>query len=246
MSYLWISLGLALVAGFANLFGAAIISAKPWSRPFLAAFVALGAGFMLATAISEMVPESLKLAPVSAPLLILAGYFIVHFFEHSLPPHFHFGEETHTAEFANPRTASIATVGLMVHTFFGGVSLASGYVISSWLGTVIFGSMILHNIPEGFTVASIMVASGKKRPSGMWAAALLGGSRIAGVFAVALAERFARYGLALSAGVVLYCAASDLIPEANKQGGPRVAFMVAAGFGMVVLLKYLFLGRLAP
>src|SRR5208337_2542603 len=98
MSYLWISLLLGVVAGLANIFGGAIVSARAWSRAFLSAFIALGSGFMLATAITEMVPESLHLEPARGPLLILLGYFIVHFFEHSAPAHFHFGEETHVDE----------------------------------------------------------------------------------------------------------------------------------------------------
>ena len=73
MSYLWISLALGFVAGLANLFGGAIVSARPWSRTFLALFIALGAGFMLATALTEMVPESLRLAPRSGPGADLAG-----------------------------------------------------------------------------------------------------------------------------------------------------------------------------
>ena len=67
MFYFWISLSLGVVAGVANLFGAAIVSARPWSRTFLALFIALGSGFMLATALTEMVPESLRLAPRSGP-----------------------------------------------------------------------------------------------------------------------------------------------------------------------------------
>src|SRR6266511_3336553 len=98
MSYLTISLLLGVVAGLANVFGGVIVSARPWSRTFLSYFIALGSGFMLATALTEMIPESLRLSSPEAgvaALLILLGYFIVHFFEHALPGHFHFGEETH-------------------------------------------------------------------------------------------------------------------------------------------------------
>src|SRR5271157_3334615 len=174
MSYLWISLALGVVAGLANLFGGAIVSARPWSRTFLALFIALGAGFMLATALTEMVPESLRLAPISGPALILLGYFIVHYFEHAWPAHFHFGEETHTDEFMNPSVAYTALSGLMVHTFFDGVSLTSGFLISPWLGTVIFGATILHNVPEGFTISSIMAAARQSRNASLVAAGALG------------------------------------------------------------------------
>lgn len=244
MSYLSISLALGLVTALANVFGGAIVSARRWSRTFLSYFIALGSGFMLATAITEMVPESLHLAPLSAPVLILLGYLIVHYFEHSLPAHFHFGEETHTDEFLDSAVAYTALGGLLIHTFFGGVSIASGFLISDWLGTVIFGAVIVHNIPEGFTVASIMTAAGKGRRAGLWAAAALGISRIMGILAMALARRWVSYGLALSAGVTLYVAASDLIPEVNKTPGVKIALTVAAGVALVIALKFLFFGDL--
>lgn len=246
MFYLWISLALGAVAGLANIFGGVIVTARPWSRAFLDTFIGLGSGFMLATALTQMVPESVRLAPVQAPLLILLGYFIVHFFEHSWPAHFHYGEETHPEEFLNPKVAYAALGGLLTHTFFDGVSIASGFLISNWLGTVIFGATILHNIPEGFTMASIMAAAKKSRGAGLGSAAALGVSRIAGVLAMALAQRFASYGLAVSAGVTLYVAASDLIPEVNKRSGPKAALMVVAGVALVVLLRYLFFGNFVP
>ena len=37
------------------------------------------------------------------------------------------------------------------------------------------------------------------------------------------------YALALSAGVTIYVAASDLIPEVNREGGPRLAWTVFGG-----------------
>jgi len=56
MSNLSISLALGVVAGLANMFGGVIVTARPWSRTFLAYFIALGSGFMLATALTEMIP----------------------------------------------------------------------------------------------------------------------------------------------------------------------------------------------
>jgi zinc and cadmium transporter len=246
MSYLGISIVLGVVAGLANIFGGAIVSARAWSRTFLSLFIALGSGFMLATVIIEMVPESLRLAPAAAPILILLGYFIVHYFEHTWPAHFHFGEETHTDEFLNPSVAYTALAGLLIHTFFGGVSITSGFLISPWLGLVISGAIIMHNIPEGFTIASIMVAARKSRGAGLWSAAALGLSRIVGVLAMAAAHRWANYGLALAAGVTLYVAASDLIPEVNKMPGKRTALTVALGVVLVLLLRFLFFAELAP
>jgi zinc and cadmium transporter len=242
MSYLWISLALGVVAGVANLFGGAIVSARSWSRTFLAYFIALGAGFMLAMVLTEMIPESFHLSPLGAPVLILSGYFIVHFFEHSWPAHFHFGEETHAHEFLNPAVAYKALGGLLIHTFFDGVAIASGFLVSTWLGTIIFTATIMHNIPEGFTMSSIMVTAGRSRGVALGAAGALGVSRIAGILAMAFAHHWVTYGLGLSAGVTLYVAASDLIPEVNKMGSIRITLTVAAGVALVLLLRVLFIG----
>src|SRR5437879_684961 len=245
MSPLSISLALGVVAGLANVLGGVIVSARPWSRTFLAYFIALGSCFMLATALTEMIPESLRLAPFRAPLSILVGYFIVHFFEHSWPAHFHFGEETHPDEFLNPRVAYTALGGLLIHTFFDGVAIASGFLISRWLGTVIFGAVILHNIPEGFTMASIMKAAHKSVRAGLWSVSALGVSRLVGIVAMAAAHGFAAEqgrpmaartvscGLAISGGVTLYVAASDLIPEVNKMPGRAITLTVAGGVALV-------------
>ncbi len=246
MSPLLISILLGLIAGVANLLGGLIVSARDWSRAILADFIALGAGFMLATVITEMIPESLRLQPLRGPLLILAGYFVVHLFEHVWPAHFHFGEETHHHEFINPRVADTALGGLLIHTFFDGVAIASGFMISTWLGVVIFGATLLHNVPEGFTMASIMVAARRNRTAGLLAVTALGISRIVGILIMVWLYKLVPYGLALSAGVTLYVAASDLIPEVNKRHGSRVALTVGTGVAAVLLLRLLLLGKAAP
>jgi ZIP family zinc transporter/zinc and cadmium transporter len=243
MNYLWSSLASGVVAGAANLLGGAIVTARPWRRSLLAGFIAFGSGFMLATTITAIIPESFeRMRGARAAPWILLGYFIVHVFEHTLPAHFHFGEETHAEQFLHPGVAYAALGGLLTHTFFDGVSIACGFLISNWLGTVIFGAVILHNVPEGFTMASIMAAARKNRAAGMWAVAGLGISRLAGILAMAVAKRWVNQGLALSAGVTLYVAASDLIPEVNKLPGLRIALTVGAGVALMVLLRFCFLG----
>src|ERR1700747_676940 len=92
------SILLGLTAAAANVFGGLIIIQRNWERRYLRYFVAVGAGFMLATALVEMLPESLRIAPERAPAFLLLGYFLTHFFEHTVTSHFHFGEETHGGE----------------------------------------------------------------------------------------------------------------------------------------------------
>src|SRR5512142_2936168 len=204
---------LGLTAALANVAGGAVIAYRHWERGLLKYFVALGAGFMLATALGEMVPESLELRGRSAGLLVLIGYLIVHLFEHTLTPHFHFGEETHEEEFVQRHKGYSVLIGLMIHTFFDGIAIASGFLVSSWLGWVIFVAVFLHKIPEGFTVASVMLASGRSRGFAWGSSVLLGLATVAGVLTMEVAKQAVAVGLPLSAGVTIYVAASDLIPE---------------------------------
>src|ERR1700684_2116050 len=93
-SRFWLALALGLFAGLADYLGGFLLVRRSPSARALRYFVALGAGFMLAAAVLEMLPEGLNLNPRWPPLLMLVGYCGVHLLEHTLVPHFHFGEET--------------------------------------------------------------------------------------------------------------------------------------------------------
>src|SRR5438046_9204485 len=120
-------------------------------------FVALGAGVMLAAAVLEMIPEGLHLNPQATPLLILTGYCGVHLLEHTLVPHFHFGEETHAGEFLSARKSYSVLFGLAMHTFFDGVAIGSGFVVSDWLGWIMLFAVCLHEMREGFTMTVVVL-----------------------------------------------------------------------------------------
>ncbi len=235
-----LSVVLGLSAAAANIFGGAVIVQKGWERRYLTYFMALGAGFMLATALVEMVPASLALRGNRAGFLVLLGYLIVHFFEHTIAPHFHYGEETHADEFVRAHTGFSVLVGLLIHTFFDGIAITSGFLVSNWLGWVIFLAVFLHKVPEGFTVSSVMLASGRSRGIAWGASILLGAATLAGVLTMGVLHRQVSAGLPLSAGVTIYVAGSDLIPEVNKEPGVKMALLVFVGVAALFGLDQLF------
>src|SRR6516164_8874146 len=240
MNKIALSLLLGLTAAVANVFGGAIIVQKIWNRSYLKYFVALGAGFMLATSIVEVFPASLELRGKDAAVLVLIGYLIIHFFEHTVTPHFHFGEETHHDEFTHSHSSYSVLLGLVIHTFFDGIAIASGFLVSNWLGWLIFVAIFLHKIPEGFTVSSVMLASGQSRGTAWGASIILGGSTLAGVLTMALFRHHVDAGLPLAAGVTIYVAASDLVPEVNKEPAMKMALLVFVGAAVFFLLDHLF------
>ena len=218
-------LGFAVAAALGNVAGAlAVVRGERRSLRFIDACLAFGAGFMLAVATLGVLPEVLRDSP-GAALYVLAGYLAVHLAQHVLTPHFHFGEETHRLSAA---AGISALLGLTLHTFFDGVAIASGFLVSGRLGVLLFLAVLLHKLPEGVTIASVMVAGGQSRRRAIGAAAVLGGATILGVVLTEQMGPLARHGLALSAGVTLYVAASNLVPELQARRGGLTA---AAFFG---------------
>jgi ZIP family zinc transporter/zinc and cadmium transporter len=129
----------------------------------------------------------------------------------------------------DPAVSTSAVAGLAIHTFFDGVSIASGFLVSIPLGLLIFFAVFLHKFPEGFTVASIALASGRGPRGAFVASLVLGAATLLGVLGM---HRFAfavPYALPLSTGVTLYVAASDLMPEVNEERGVRMALVVFLG-----------------
>src|SRR5207248_11083623 len=113
----------------------------------------------------------------SGPALVLAGYLAVHLTQHTVTPHFHFGEETHAVHrLAGPS----ALVGLLLHTFFDGVAIASAFLVRPALGIMVFIAIVLHKLPEGVTISSLYLAGGRSGGQAVMAAAMLGAATLAG------------------------------------------------------------------
>jgi ZIP family zinc transporter/zinc and cadmium transporter len=199
--------------------------------------VALGAGFLMAVALLEMAPESYKMNPHLGPVLIMAGYCVVHLLEHTISAHFHYGEETHRGELVTRRTSVAVLVGLSVHALFDGVAIGSGFVMSNWLGWLIFVAILLHKAPEGFTMASVMLASGRSRATALSSAVGLAAATLLGVLVIELVPSWLPYGLPISAGVAIYVGATDLVPEVNREPGIRMALVFFAGVAAFLLLR---------
>jgi zinc transporter ZupT len=209
-------LGFALAAALGNVVGAlALVRHLRRGLRLIDACVAFGAGFMLAVTVLGVLPEVLK-GSGSAALYVLAGYFAVHLAQHVFTTHFHFGEETHRL---SASAGNSALLGLTLHTFFDGVAIASGFLVSGRLGILLFLAVLLHKLPEGVTIASVMVAGGQSRARALGSSAVLGGATVLGVLLTEQVAPLAHHGLALSAGVTLYVAASNLVPEVQSKRG---------------------------
>ncbi len=247
-----------VAAALANFLGGMILFPSKLDKDYrrlLRYLLALGAGFMLAVTFFEILPKTILLWQAQYPassenlylpmLLLLAGYLLTQFFEHTIAPHFHLGEEVHADEVITARSAYTGVGGLLIHTFFDGVSIAAASQLDVRIGLLVFVAVFLHKFPEGFTIGSMMIAAGKGRREVSIATLVIGMTTMIGIltyyfiggsfgFSVA-------YALPLASGVTLYVAASDLIPEVNHHGGknPLVSLSVFAGVALFFGIHFL-------
>ena len=120
------------------------------------------------------------------------------------------------------------------------MAIAAGFLVSTWLGVVIFIAVFLHKLPEGFTVASVVLASGQGKRNAILAAGLLGAATLLGVLLTSALQGQLKYALPLSGGVTLYVAATDLLPEVNREPNWRMALLVFAGVASLLIMQHLF------
>ena len=221
------ALGYAVMAALANVLGAAAVTWRvPRSVRALEALVALAAGFMISAAVLDMLPEAVARGGRAASATALAGYLLVHLTQHTLAPHFHFGEETHEV---TPAVSHTALAGLLLHTLVDGVAIASGFSVSEALGVLVFFAILLHKFPEGLAISSLFLAAGLGRARALYAAVALGAATIIGAVLAGVLGFLQTYGLAVSAGVTIYVAASNLVPEFQAKPGWRLSLAFFAG-----------------
>lgn len=229
---------LAAIVALANVAGGMVVTTRlRHSQKALNILVAFGAGFMLAVAILEMLPSAFEVE--HGLFAVLAGYLAVHLTQHVLTPHFHFGEETHDDAMVSRGIGVWALVGLLPHSFFDGVAIVGGYLVSPEVGFLIFLAVLLHKVPTGVSLASVMLASGNSVRSALVAVAALGLATLLGALVTPAIDVLAQFGLALAAGVTIYVAASNLIPESQRAEGwfvPAAVFIGVIGFALLRLL----------
>jgi zinc transporter ZupT len=226
-----------LIAAIAEILGGGlVVLRKQWPAKVQEYLLALSAGFILALVFLELVPESIRSVGLEAPAFMLLGYSVLHFFEHTIVGHLHFGEETHHDVMISKVASISAFVGLFVHAFFDGFAISAGMQFDFYLGLMIFVAVLLHKIPEGLTIASVMLAAEHPRKTAFLASAAIGVATMLGIVSVfllsAVSERVLGISFAFSAGVATYVGASDLIPEINKSRNRIIPLLVFGGMAL--------------
>lgn len=235
------SLLYSLMAGVSTSLGGLIpIFRKKTGGMYLSVLMALSAGIVLATAFNELIPGSFELTDF-AGLAIGAGFFVMYVFERLMIvhacPESHMECEIHNLSWS-------AFMGLSTHSLIDGIAIAAGFEVSREAGLVVALAVLIHEFPEGFATASILLADGYSRSRSYLGSVIVGvmtplGALI-GIFTLGLSQMFLGLCLGFSGGTFIYIATSDLLPEAHHRY--RTLWLipsVVSGYAIVIIAEML-------
>lgn len=210
-----------LLAAAANVAGGLLILLKrAWSEHDSYALMALSAGLLFAIALMAIVPEAIELHK-SSPVFIILGFGLFFLIQQLFSPH------QHTATGQRIR---VLLFGMLLHTFLDGVSIVMGFHLDKGVGLVVLFAVLLHKVPDGLTLSSIIYTKSRNRRKAVYASYLLGLSTIAGAAATMSASQFFAadpvilpIALSLTAGMFLYIVTIDLLPAVIALKNKRVS-----------------------
>ena len=241
-----------MLTAIANLLGSSLSAAKAQPSPaMMASALAFSGGFLLAAALLEIVPEAIEGSELGG-LMVGAGFLLIYLTEHLGNVHMHqipagLADHAHGEGTGGQGGAALAAsqakhraiasfVAFNVHDLMDGIAIGAAIITDPALGIVVFLAVLLHELPAGFAVGTIIRNYGGSRTQAMLAGLSIGLVTIVGIlipFAVGeVNESAASMLLGIAGGTFIYIGASILIPTAET-GRYRWSFVyVALGFAM--------------
>jgi len=236
---------LNFIISLMSLVGVSTIAVKSiFKKRLTCIFISFSAGVLLASAFLNMLAEALHDSNEEILIYALGGMVFGFLMERSVLWYHHHHENTHNIK----PTASLVLFGDSIHNFIDGIAIAATTVVSPIAGISTAIGIVAHEIPQEFADFMILVNAGfgKKKAliynffSALFA--VVGG--IVGFYFLQLFSGLLPISLATTAGIFIYIAAADLIPELhedykkNKSLEQVVPFMI--GMTLIYLMAQFF------
>ncbi|MFA6214439.1 MAG: ZIP family metal transporter [Candidatus Micrarchaeia archaeon] len=205
--------------------------AKKKMEGILFFLVSFSAGTLLGAAFFDLLPEAVEGAahPEGALELAFAGLVLAFFLEKVV--HWHHHHAGSEKEHHRP-LGMLTLAGDAVHNFFDGVAIAAAFMVNVPLGVTTTLAIALHEIPQEIGDFGLLLYSGYSRAKALAfnllsaLAAVVGG--VAFYLFSSSVENVEAYALALTAGMFIYIASADLLPELHKEKRARESLLQLA------------------
>ncbi|XRQ09799.1 ZIP family metal transporter [Actinomadura welshii] len=210
----------------------------------------LAGGLMLGVVAFDLIPESLEMTRhspfgVPAPMIgFAAGFLLLHVVEQAVAIHHAHEDEYAPHEHAHGHAHGAGSAGLLAasalvaHSLMDGLSIGLAFQSGTEVGITVALAVLVHKFADGFnTVTAASLHRDDRRPAVILlfanAAAPVAGAALGTL--VQVPDAVLGPYLGLFAGVLLYLAAAEILPEAHS-GHPRVLTLCSTGLGLAAVL----------
>jgi ZIP family zinc transporter len=235
----------AILLAAATFFSTALggLFALRW-RKQLYLVMGFSAGILVAAALLDLLPDAFEIVTESkqssvdnvlfAAALGFLAYYSLEFFVHQ-------GAAGHEKREGKVAFASMAALGLTVHSFLDGFAIGSAFQANSTIGGLVAIAVIAHDFGDGVSTVGVVLGSkGGLRASIGWLVAdaiapILG---CAAALAISISQGLIAELLGFFAGSFLFIGAAHLLPEAEQEGNGRWLYVaVVAGFVFMLIVN---------
>lgn len=211
----------SLIGGLFSLIAGALLLTKQSTAKKLAKYATpFAAGALLAAVFLDLLPEGIAEAnPDTVLAATLAGVLLFFLLERFLRWFHH--HHQHHGDSAKESSKSLIIIGDTLHNALDGVAIASAFLISVPVGIVTTIAVAAHEIPQEIGDFGLLLKKGMSRKKVLLANAFsaLSTTVLAVItYALGSADKLPiGVLLGLSAGFLLYIAASDIIPSIHEE-----------------------------
>lgn len=209
-------------------------------------FVSFAAGVMLVTGFLGILPEGLAGLPTETSLMyVILGIVGSFFLERFVLWYHHHHDDTHNLKPA----AWLVLVGDAIHNGVDGLAIAATFVANPAVGILTTVAVAAHEIPQEVADFTILVHAGFSKKKALLynfisALTAIGGG-VLGYFFFHESQASMPYILSIAAGMFIYIACADLIPELHHDGHKQDVVVQSSIFVLGIILM-LFLMHALP
>jgi len=239
----------SLVGGLFSLFGGIMLLLRPkLTIRFIVPLIAFGAGAFLSAVFFEILPEAIEMVEEPHPILatVLVGFVAFFVLERLIMRYFRKGEVKHQHSEHTESLPTLLILGDALHNFLDGIVIAFAYLVNPALALPTALAIAAHEIPQEIGDFSILLKAGWGRTKIIFVNILQSLLTIPGVFLGVYLSRTIEpvmpFLLAFTAGIFLYIAASDLIPELHHRSSHRHFFRIIVPFLTAIVGLYFLIG----
>lgn len=234
----------SLIGGLFSLLGGVLLLWKSsLTQKILLPLISFGAGAFMTAAFLDILPEAIESSPEPHPVLLatLVGFIIFFVLERFLMRYIH----AKHAQKHSDHTETLPVLLILgdgVHNFLDGILIAIAFVANPVLGLPTALAVAAHEIPQEIGDFSVLFKLGWSKQKiiivNVLQSLLTLPGVIIGFYLGQFVEPFLPLFLGATAGIFIYIAASDLIPELHHHAGHKYFFRVVIPFVSSVLFMY--------